>query len=36
MAEIKDPENTILDELRAGLSPFKLLPELPPSHVRGV
>ncbi|MFT6088906.1 peptidylprolyl isomerase [Sulfitobacter sp.] len=33
MAEIKDPENTILMELRGGTVTIQLLPDLAPKHV---
>jgi peptidylprolyl isomerase len=33
MAEIKDPENTILMELKGGMVTIQLLPDLAPKHV---
>jgi len=32
MAEIKDPENTILIELKDGLVTIELLPDIAPQH----
>ena len=33
MAEIKDPENTILMELKGGTVTIELLPDVAPEHV---
>jgi peptidylprolyl isomerase len=35
MAEIKDPENTILIELKDGTVVIELLPDVAPEHSRG-